>query len=273
MKLTSARGFTLVELLVVIAIIGVLVAAMMPAVQASREMARRAACTNHIAQLMLAVQCYENTFESLPAGVTNPDGPIRSDAVGYHQGWLVQLLPYLDEGSIYRAIDLSKSVYDPANDRVRKLSPDAFQCPSAPDFQPGTSDYAGCHHDVEAQIAADNHGVLFLNSHLRREDIRDGSAHTLFIGEKLAAFDDLGWMSGTRATLRNTGTPLNDPPSLSGDTAVSYVGGFASSHPTGANVGFGDGSVKFVAETINFDVWRQLGHRADGELLDAHFPD
>jgi prepilin-type N-terminal cleavage/methylation domain-containing protein/prepilin-type processing-associated H-X9-DG protein len=271
MKPASPRGFTLVELLVVIAIIGVLVAAMMPAVQASREMARRAMCTNHVAQLLLAAQSYEDAFESLPAGVTNPDGPIRSEPSGDHQGWLVQLLPYLDEGPMYRAIDFSKGVYDPANARVRKLSPDVFLCPSSPDSQPAASDYAGCHHDVEAPIAADNHGVLFLNSHVRREEITDGASHTLFVGEKLTETNDLGWMSGTRATLRNTGTRLNDPSPAT--SAVTYVGGFASAHVNGANIGFGDGSVKFVPDVIDIEVWRQLGHRADGKLLDAHFAD
>lgn len=265
-------GFTLVELLVVIAIIGVLVATMLPAVQASREMARRAMCTSHLAQLLLAMQSYEDTFESLPAGVTNPDGPIRSEPSGSHQGWLLQLLPYLDRGPMYRAVDFSKGVYDPANARVRAMSPDVFLCPSSPDSQGAVSDYAGCHHDDEAPIAADNLGVLFLNSHVRREEITDGASHTLFVGEKRTEFDDLGWMSGTRATLRNTGTRLNElPPST--NLNVNYVGGFGSPHASGANIGFGDGSVKFVPETIDIEVWRQLGHRADGKLLDAQFAD
>ncbi len=272
MRPASRMGFTLVELLVVIAIISVLVAAMMPAVQASREMARRATCTSHVAQLLLAVQNYEDAFGSLPAGVANPDGPIRSEPSGYHQGWLVQLLPYLDEGNMYRAVDFSKGVYDPANARVRALSPDVFLCPSSPDSQAAVSDYAGCHHDVEAPIAADNRGVLFLNSYVRRDAITDGASHTLFIGEKLADVNDLGWMSGTRATLRNTGTPLNEP-QQSSDPNTMYVGGFGSPHAGGANIGFGDGSVKFVPDTIDNEVWRQLGNRADGKLLDVHFPD
>ena len=54
---------------------------------------------------------------------------------------------------------------------------------------------------------------------------------------------------------------------------MTFVGGFSSPHVNGANVGFGDGSVKFVPDTIDIEVWRQLGHRADGKLLDAHFPD
>ena len=124
---------------------------------------------------------------------------------------------------------------------------------------------------VEAPIAADNRGVLFLNSHVRRDEITDGTSHTLFVGEKLADVDDLGWMSGTRATLRNTGTPPNEPPPA--EPNIIYVGGFGSPHSGGANIGFGDGSVKFVPDTIDIDVWRQLGNRADGKLLDVHFPD
>ncbi len=209
MNRRSKLGFTLVELLVVIAIIGVLVAMAIPAVQSSREMGRRAICQTHLGQIMLAVQSYENAFESLPAGVVNPDGPIRNEAVGLHQGWLIQLLPYLDESNAYRAIDFSKSVYAPENAAVRELSPAVFLCPSDPLEDRGKSNYAGCQNDVEAPIAADNQGVLYLNSAIRRSDIFDGAAYTIFLGEKRIPAGDLGWMSGTRATLRNTGLPPN----------------------------------------------------------------
>ncbi|MDZ7618271.1 MAG: DUF1559 domain-containing protein, partial [Patescibacteria group bacterium] len=71
------------------------------------------------------------------------------------------------------------------------------------------STYAGCHHDVESPIDADNHGVFFLNSHVSTYEIPDGASHTITVGEKR---DDaeLGWMSGTRDTLRNTGKSLWD---------------------------------------------------------------
>jgi prepilin-type processing-associated H-X9-DG protein len=62
---------------------------------------------------------------------------------------------------------------------------------------------------VEAPIDTDNHGVFFLNSRVTRDDLKDGAAHTLFIGEKIQTDADLGWISGTPSTLRNTGTPLN----------------------------------------------------------------
>ena len=69
------------------------------------------------------------------------------------------------------------------------------------------SNYAGCYHDVESPIDVDNHGVMYLNSHISQKDVTDGTSHTIYVGEKLSDEQDLGWMSGTRATLRNTGTP------------------------------------------------------------------
>ena len=191
-------GFTLVELLVVIAIIGVLVAMTIPAMQASREASRRTFCQHNAGRLLLALQSYEDAYESLPPGVVNPDGPIRSEASGIDRGWLVELLPYLDEQNAYMLVDGTKSVYDQANERVRRYWPRVFVCPSESIDIEGASNYAGCHHDVEAPINADNNGVLFLNSRIRREDISDGVAHTFFLGEKRADPHDLGWMSGTR---------------------------------------------------------------------------
>jgi hypothetical protein len=67
-----------------------------------------------------------------------------------------------------------------------------------------SSNYAGCHHDAEAPIDKDNHGLLFLNSRIRYADIFDGSSQTILLGEALNRSDELGWVSGTRATLRNT---------------------------------------------------------------------
>jgi prepilin-type N-terminal cleavage/methylation domain-containing protein len=285
-------GFTLVELLVVIAIIGVLMAMTIPAVQSSREMGRRAICQMHLGQIMLALQNYENAFEALPAGVINPDGPIRNEAVGLHQGWLIQMLPYLDEAVAYGMIDFSQSVYAPANAKVRALSPAVFLCPSDPKDVRGKSNFAGCHHDIEAPIAADNRGVLFLNSSIRRHDIFDGAAYTIFVGEKTIEPDDLGWMSGTRATLRNTGLTPNAVATIKGadrvvppatdvesdddesdESALLYVGGFGSSHVGGVFVGFGDSSVRYIADVIDVVLWHRLGNRADGKLVDIDFSD
>ena len=306
MKTENRQGFTLVELLVVIAIIGILIALLLPAVQAAREAARRMQCANNLVQLGIALQNYESAHETLPPGTVNATGPIRSEPVGYHMSWLVQTLPYFEEGNTFRHIDFSVGAYDKKNAPVRAVPIRLLRCPSdwAPPATNGAAitNYAGCHHDVEAPIDADNNGVLFLNSRIRTRDVPDGRVHTIFVGEKLIDVD-LGWMSGTRATLRNTGgvpnqgvpgfgvawsgaaygeedrqgedeaaeeepeTPRQKAEAVAADAAKLAVGGFSSVHPGGANFLFGDGHLNFISESISPPLYRQLGNRADGKLL------
>lgn len=283
MKTAARQGFTLVELLVVIAIIAMLVALLLPGVQSAREAARRTQCTANLTKLGLALQNYETSFEVLPPGVVNPKGPIRSTPSGYHMSWLVQMLPYIDEDVTYRHIDLSAGVYDKKNEVVRQARIRTLLCPSDAAGRPptgaggeavGASNYAGCHHDVEARIDQDNHGVLFLNSHINsNRDVTDGPSHTIYAGEKMIESPDLGWMSGTRATLRNTGAPprLGPAKEPTGDASAAtdpdlVVGGFSSWHPSGANCLLGDGTVRFISITIDSVVLQRMGHRADGKL-------
>jgi prepilin-type N-terminal cleavage/methylation domain-containing protein len=280
-------GFTLIELLVVIAIIGILIALLLPAIQAAREAARRATCATNLTQLGIALQNYEAAQQVLPPGTVNPKGPIRSVPQGYHMGWLVQLLPYIEENTTFKNIDFSVGVYDKKNAPVRAIGIALFQCPSYSGSRSEDvriSNYAGCHHDVEAPIDQDNHGVFFLNSHISSRDITDGTTHTIFVGEKLGGQRDLGWMSGTRATLRNTGAPLGttgaddgpaweedagkaEQPPDAADKAALQVGGFGSEHPAVTNFLFGDGAVRALSDDTAPAVLRQLGHRADGQLL------
>jgi len=302
------RAFTLIELLVVIAIISVLVAMLLPAVQASREAARRLQCVNNLMQIGIAAKNYENAHESLPSGVVNPTGPILSTPAGYHFNWVSQLLPFLDARPVYNRLNFGVGVYQPENGSARTVLLNVLLCPSSggptrmertgpnPPVggDPALTSYAACHHDVEAPIDAKNHGVFYLNSRVRYEDIEDGASHTIFFGEKAAKANELGWASGTRATLRNTGTPiagtfrgltpppLADPGNGGTDPAVpagpagtpkpaedpaALVGGFGSRHPGGSNFGFGDGSVRFLKASISPRILQLLGNRSDGELL------
>ena len=288
-------GFTLIELLVVIAIIAILVSLLLPAVQQSRETARRAVCANNLMQLALAVQNYEVAAGQFPPGTLAAGGPVRTlgapadylalDPVPYHMNWVTQILPELDERPLYHHLDFSKSVYAPANDAARGTAPSVFFCPS----QGGAGGYAGCTGGHDVPIDAGNTGVLFLNSAIRYSDITDGAHHTLLIGEGGAAGAfGLSWASGTAATLAHTGTPPNDPdgptfmvpignvpddggdPAI-GDAAALAVGGFASAHVSGFQAAMCDGAVRFLPDTIDADVYSRLGDRADGELLPAGY--
>jgi prepilin-type N-terminal cleavage/methylation domain-containing protein len=325
MKRGNCRAFTLVELLVVIAIIGILIALLLPAIQAAREAARRAVCVSRLEQLGVALHNYEAAHGTYPPGVIAEKGPIRDEAKGYHAGWLVHLLPYIEEGVTYQHVDFNRSVYDPKNAPVRDVQIQLFICPSfggevyrqpgnaqgEPMGMPGgmqtppaekpapnqgetppeepaygiaMSCYAACHHPLEAPIDKDNRGVFFLNSHIRVLDITDGTSYTIFAGEKSdVPTEDLGWMSGTRATLRNTGTLISDirnnfsafvpptPPEQAKQPKppepVLSVGGFGSDHPGISNFLMGDGAVHSISASIEPSVYQQLGDRRDGKLL------
>ena len=203
------RGFTLIELLVVIAIIAVLIALLLPAVQQAREAARRTQCKNNVMQIGLALHNYMMAFEVLPPGTQNSTGPIQSkEGGGYHMSWITQILPYLEQQNVYSHIDFNRSVYDPANAPPRQQRIATFSCPSDPgngtNPVAAVTSYSGVHNDFETPIDVNQNGVLFLNSSVRYEQIRDGSSNTIFVMEcRLASGSDLGWMSGTRASLRN----------------------------------------------------------------------
>jgi prepilin-type N-terminal cleavage/methylation domain-containing protein/prepilin-type processing-associated H-X9-DG protein len=267
----SRAAFTLIELLVVISVISVLAALILPAIQAARAAGRRAQCANHLMQLGIAVQNYEAAHEVLPPGSINRVSPINNKPSGYHMSWVAQILPYLEQTNVYNRMNFLSGAYADENSTARAITLDTLLCPSdsgagrsGPD-EGRASSYAACHHHLEAAIATDNSGVFFLNSKVRLDDVLDGASNTIFLGEKRAD-PDLGWMSGTRATLRNTGTVVNGA-ALPSQSNPDPVGGYSSFHPGGANICFGDGSVRFIKGTIGPAVYQRLGNRQDGELV------
>lgn len=291
-------GFTVVELLVVIAIIATLIAILLPAVQLAREAARRTQCMNNLKQLGLALGNYHLVSEMFPPGSVNPTGPVVDEAGPgldplalepmlyneYQMSWCVQLLPYLDQTPLYDSIDFDEGAYSPANGQFRMTMISCLICPSDPGLvaqtmgtSPAPSNYAGVHHDQAAPIDVNQSGVMFLNSSVSDRMIDDGESNTILVGEKKRESPPLlGWMSGSRATLRATSS-LNGRPPGPADAAVAkpansstlYIidDGFSSFHSGGALFLFGDSAVRFLHDRIDADVFRSLGNRADGAPL------
>lgn len=189
---------TLVELLVVIAIIGLLVALLLPAIQAARESARRASCISNLRQLGIAAQNFHSAQESFPVGSEAkpwPGAPPSFKWTFYRWSSLAHLTPYLEESTIHDALNLSVPLYDsatlsvtPENAAAVKLRVPLFLCPSdhgqsiAQQFAP--TNYAACTGTgLGGGTPQNTDGVFYVNSHTKIAHILDGTSHTALFSE------------------------------------------------------------------------------------------
>jgi prepilin-type N-terminal cleavage/methylation domain-containing protein len=205
------RGFTLVELLVVIAIIGILIALLLPAVQAAREAARRVQCANNLKQLGLALHNYHAAHGSFPPGYLSQKGTAASDwcysdsACKNHLApWTVLVLPFIEETARYHEFDFKKTFtstshcpadgsYASQNHKAWEKPLAKYQCPSDPDSASdinninylgvqGGGPYASADCRYNSRVLFFN-GLLFHNSKMKISHIEDGSSNVFLLGE------------------------------------------------------------------------------------------
>jgi len=196
MSRNSRRGFTLIELLVVIAIIGVLIALLLPAVQAAREAARRSQCTNNLKQIGLALHNYHGVHNSFPMGSSRAPQALNPSQMAWWGDWSAHsmLLPFLEQQPLYNAANFSVTAlgHDPAglmNATVVNTRLSGFLCPS--DGNAGrnytNSYYASAGTTTHRHHHIDFTGVFARNVSYGLADITDGTSNTIAFSEGLIA--------------------------------------------------------------------------------------
>jgi prepilin-type N-terminal cleavage/methylation domain-containing protein len=327
--LSRPRGFTLIELLVVIAIISVLMALLLPAVQAAREAARRTQCRSNLKQIGIAMHHYHDVWRTLPFG--NIDAPFAGDPTipAAQYGWsaFTGILPFLEQQQLYKMLNLGVPEIGGQNENygpfpqnlmaIAQVVP-LYLCPSDSFrvVQTGWApvNYMACAGTSIDPDAGTQNGAFYSNSHTRFADITDGTSNTVLVSESVLGaggsnpfttsitgdgrtyYVELNFQPATDAncnnptlygTLRNFGwvdgsfdsglynhyygpnSGSMDCFSLDAPTSARRTA--RSWHPGGVLALFGDGSVRFVGDSIDLTLWQGISTIQGSEQLTGFY--
>jgi prepilin-type N-terminal cleavage/methylation domain-containing protein len=306
-RLSRSRGFTLVELLVVIAIIGVLVALLLPAVQAARESARRMQCSNNLKQLALATHNFHDTFNFFPPAHFSSSGQTKGAT------FFVAILPFIEQQALFEKFDLTQpfDVAPNINASLNAPSIRGFVCPTRrqrgmpsdnkPQVGP-TGDYAVVsvhtsptgNFQHEWRSKDELHGAMLgtevngtnWKMRSRMAEVTDGLSNTVIIGEKHIYSKYIGRGGGSSSasadgnifltqqaawyechSVRNLGHPVGFAKGPQDNFSTEHYKLFGSWHPGVVQFALADGSVRPIQLNIDLTTLTRLGNANDGQTL------
>jgi prepilin-type N-terminal cleavage/methylation domain-containing protein/prepilin-type processing-associated H-X9-DG protein len=355
---SSPRGFTLVELLVVIAIIGILVALLLPAIQAAREAARRSQCTNNLKNVALAAITYHDVQKHFPVDedlygdppdninlingqwINQPADPLRTARKLSGAGWIVEVLPQLEEEALYDQFQpyldkqwlfLQQGMNDDTPDLRAAIAvqPPVLICPSdefpgprndqypystatevpgapvfvavtcykgnagdtafnqsddVPPFNTpvgywsGGPEYTASGQRLDCHYGIDCTGIFWRYSYhrggVKLKEITDGTSHTFLVGEASPVDGNSpAWSSEGDWAVTGIGINFdwqNYATCVPAGTCWWNMRGFRSSHPGGVHFAFADGSITFISDNIDHQIYRALSTREKGDATSGY---
>lgn len=248
---SSGGGSSKTALIIVLAIMGsclvcgtpVGIALLLPAVQAAREAARRAQCSNNLKQISIALANYHDVYKSFPpAFVPDANGkPMHS--------WRVLILPYMNEQALYDAYDMNEPWDGPNNTRLAARMPAAYACPSHPTTGQTMTNYVA----VVGSETVFNGGTP-----VTMTAVTDGTSNTILVVEGSTA---VNWMEPRDLDFGQMNYQINAP----GGNSIG------SDHPGGVNAAFADGSVQFLPDSTDPQSVRGMLTKAGGEPVTPGF--